>query len=66
MTKKIIYLCNGQIETHNEKFKKREYPDGTIKIVYSDGTQESRYANGRVRLKDPDGKLILDSQQTET
>ncbi|CAH1110192.1 unnamed protein product [Psylliodes chrysocephalus] len=63
---KIIYLCNGQIETHNEKFKKREYPDGTIKIVYSDGTQESRYANGRVRLKDPDGKLILDSQQTET
>lgn len=42
-------------------FQKREYPDGTIKIVFADGTQETRYATGRVRLKDKLGNLLMDS-----
>ncbi|CAG9854405.1 unnamed protein product [Phyllotreta striolata] len=61
---RIIYLPNGQIETHNKEYKKREYPDGTVKFVYSDGTEETRYANGRVRVKDIDGNLMSDSYES--
>ena len=42
-------------------FQRREYPDGTLKILYPDGIQETRYSNGRVRVKDKEGKLIMDS-----
>lgn len=41
--------------------QQREYPDGTIKILYSNGAQETRYASGRVRLKDESGNLVMDS-----
>lgn len=43
-------------------FQKREYPDGTVKIMYIDGLQETRYSNGRIRLKNKDGVLISDSE----
>ena len=33
-------------------FQKRIYPDGTVKILYEDGRQETRYANGRVRYRE--------------
>ena len=39
----------------------REYPDGTIKILYDDGRCETRYTSGRIRIKDGDGKLLQDS-----
>jgi hypothetical protein len=39
----------------------REYPDGTVKTLFNDGRQESRYANGRVRVKGRDGSLLHDS-----
>ncbi len=42
-------------------FQRREYPDGTVKTLFNDGRQESRYANGRVRVKDKDGNLFHDS-----
>jgi centromere protein J len=32
--------------------------DGTIKIWYPDGSQETRYSNGRYRIKDKDGEVI--------
>ncbi|KAH9637551.1 hypothetical protein HF086_010196 [Spodoptera exigua] len=35
-----IVFSNGQVE-------RREFPDGTVKLVYSDGTSETRYASGR-------------------
>ena len=41
--------------------QKREYPDGTVKILYEDGRMETRYASGRVRIKDTEGKLVHDS-----
>ncbi|KAF2882793.1 hypothetical protein ILUMI_23305 [Ignelater luminosus] len=61
---RILLLPNGQKEIHTKEHKRREYPDGTIKILYPDGLQETRYANGRVRLKDKHGKLLMDSQNT--
>jgi centromere protein J len=30
-------------------------------MVYPDGIQETRYANGRIRVKDKHGNLIMDS-----
>lgn len=42
-------------------FQRREFPDGTMKLVYNDGTSETRYASGRVRIKDKHGNLIMDS-----
>ncbi|CAH2263590.1 jg10906 [Pararge aegeria aegeria] len=56
-----IVFPNGQIEVHAKDHKRREFPDGTIKLVYNDGTSETRYASGRVRIKDKHGNLILDS-----
>ncbi|XP_023941701.2 centromere protein J [Bicyclus anynana] len=56
-----IVFPNGQIEVHAKDHKRREFPDGTIKLVYSDGTSETRYASGRVRIKDKHGNLIMDS-----
>ena len=42
--------------------QKRNFPDGTEKILYPDGRVETRYANGRIRMKDAKGKLLLDTQ----
>lgn len=42
-------------------FQKREYPDGTVKILFNDGRQETRYSNGRIRVKDKSGALLHDS-----
>lgn len=52
---------NLKIVSSFVSFQRREYPDGTVKIVYPDGLQETRYANGRVRLKNKDGELLMDS-----
>ncbi|CAB3246156.1 unnamed protein product [Arctia plantaginis] len=56
-----IVFSNGQIEVHAKDHKRREFPDGTVKLVYNDGTSETRYASGRVRIKDKHGSLIMDS-----
>lgn len=58
---KVIKMPNGQREIHTEDHKRREYPDGTVKIVYGDGRTETRYCNGRIRIKGSDGQLISDS-----
>ncbi|XP_050408223.2 centromere protein J isoform X2 [Patella vulgata] len=57
---KTMEFPNGQREIHNSQFKRREYPDGTVKTVYPDGRQETRYSTGRIRLKDKDGNVIMD------
>ncbi|XP_066144324.1 centromere protein J isoform X2 [Euwallacea fornicatus] len=60
----IILLPNGQREIHTEEYKRREYPDGTIRTLHKDGTVETVYANGRVRLKDAKGVLIMDTHHS--
>ncbi|KAF5299837.1 hypothetical protein FQA39_LY11374 [Lamprigera yunnana] len=46
--------------THINQYKRREYPDGTMKIYYPDVALETRFANGRVRLKNKFDRLIMD------
>ena len=58
---KTLYLSSGQKEVHTKDYKRREWPDGTVKILYKDGTQETIYSNGRVRIRDGNGDLIMDS-----
>lgn len=57
---KVIMFSNGQKEIHTTRFKRREFPDGTTKTVYCNGCQETKYASGRVRVKDETGAVILD------
>ncbi|XP_064027455.1 centromere protein J isoform X2 [Pogoniulus pusillus] len=59
---KSIEFNNGQRELHTSQFKRREYPDGTVKTVYMNGQQETKYVSGRVRVKDKDGNVIMDTK----
>uniref|UniRef100_A0A8C5IMZ4 Centrosomal P4.1-associated protein n=1 Tax=Junco hyemalis TaxID=40217 RepID=A0A8C5IMZ4_JUNHY len=59
---KTIEFNNGQRELHTSQFKRREYPDGTVKTVYMNGQQETKYVSGRVRIKDKDGNIIMDTK----
>ncbi|KAF6376025.1 centromere protein J [Rhinolophus ferrumequinum] len=59
---KIIEFHNGQRELHTAEFKRREYPDGTVKTVYANGHQETKYTSGRVRVKDKDGNVLMDTK----
>ena len=59
---KIIEYPNKQREIHTKDYKRREYPDGSIKTVYTNGISETRYANGRTRIKDASGNIISDKK----
>nr|XP_014426049.1 centromere protein J isoform X2 [Pelodiscus sinensis] len=59
---KTIEFNNGQRELHTSQFKRREYPDGTVKTVYTNGHQETKYVCGRIRVKDQDGNVIMDTK----
>ncbi|XP_058897436.1 centromere protein J isoform X3 [Kogia breviceps] len=59
---RIIEFNNGQRELHTAQFKRREYPDGTVKTVYTNGLQETKYSSGRVRVKDKDGNVLMDTK----
>ncbi|XP_065831211.1 centromere protein J-like isoform X2 [Oscarella lobularis] len=62
---KTIEFANGQKEIHTAQYKRREYPDGTVKTVFNDGRQETRYSSGRIRIKDSSGNIIADSMTPE-
>ncbi|XP_062324234.1 centromere protein J isoform X3 [Osmerus eperlanus] len=57
---KTLEFTNGQREVHTSQFKRREYPDGTVKTVYVTGRQETKFPSGRVRIKDRDRAVIID------
>ncbi|XP_074841167.1 centrosomal P4.1-associated protein [Carettochelys insculpta] len=59
---KTIEFNNGQRELHTSQFKRREYLDGTVKTVYANGHQETKYVSGRIRVKDKDGNVIVDTK----
>lgn len=59
---KVIEYPNKQREIHTKDYKRREYPDGSIKTVYTNGISETRYANGRTRIKDAQGNVISDKK----
>ena len=41
--------------------KKKDFLDGTVKYVYKDGSQETQYPSGRIRIKDAQGNLVKDT-----
>lgn len=51
---KMVYFTNGHREIHTSQYKRREDPDGTVKTIYTNGRQETKYASGRVRIKEKD------------
>ncbi|XP_016284488.2 uncharacterized protein LOC103097496 isoform X2 [Monodelphis domestica] len=57
---KTIIFNNGHKEIHTSQYKRREFPNGTIKTVYNTGHQKTKYISGRVRIKDEAGNIILD------
>lgn len=59
---KIVVFSDGQREIHTAQFRRREYPDGTVKTVFCNGRQETKYSTGRVQIKDEEGNLILDKK----
>ncbi|XP_063647943.1 centromere protein J isoform X6 [Pan troglodytes] len=59
---KLIEFNNGQRELHTAQFKRREYPDGTVKTVYANGHQETKYRSGRIRVKDKEGNVLMDTE----
>ncbi|KAG2456826.1 NPAS2 protein, partial [Polypterus senegalus] len=62
---KIIEFINGQRELHTSEYKRREYPDGTVKTVYASGQQETHYPTGRLILQlgtlDISGSTVLEA-----
>uniref|UniRef100_A0A671UA03 Centromere protein J C-terminal domain-containing protein n=1 Tax=Sparus aurata TaxID=8175 RepID=A0A671UA03_SPAAU len=46
---KMVDFPNGQREIHTSQYKRREDPDGTVKTIYTNGRQETKYASGRVK-----------------
>jgi centromere protein J len=60
----VVEYSNGQRDVHTANFRKRHYPNGTVKIVYLDGRQETKYGSGRVRVKDCNGLVIMDTGST--
>ncbi|XP_025278533.3 T-complex protein 10A homolog 2 isoform X1 [Canis lupus dingo] len=57
---RTIMLSNGQREIQTAGFERREYPDGTVKIVYCTGYQETRYASGCVKIRYEPGNMVLE------
>ncbi|CDW59809.1 Centromere protein J [Trichuris trichiura] len=56
----IFCFKDGSKETRCKDYMRRDFPNGDVKIKHADGTEETRYASGRLRLKDPTGKVIRD------
>lgn len=57
---KTVEFTNGQREVHTSQYKRREYPDGTVKTVFVNGRQETKFPSGRIRIKDQSGAIIID------
>lgn len=58
---KVFEFPGGQREIHTGDEKRREYPDGTIKILFDDGRVETRYKNGRIRIRDKERNILSDT-----
>jgi len=59
---KMVEFTNGQREIHTSLYKRRMYPDGTVKTLYRDGRQETKFSSGRVHIKNNECVLIMDKK----
>lgn len=60
----IILLPNGEKELHTRDYMRKDFLDGTVKFMYKDGSQETKYPSGRIRIKDAHGNLVKDTGLT--
>ncbi|NWR01448.1 CENPJ protein, partial [Paradoxornis webbianus] len=58
---KLVEFSDGQRENHTAQFRRREYPDGTVKNVFCN-RKETKCSTGQVQIKDEKGNLILDKK----
>ena len=58
---KLVSLPSGETEEHTSQYRKRMYPDGTVKVLHMDGRVETRYKGGRVKVKDVKGVVVEDN-----
>ena len=56
----LVSLQSGETEEHTSQYRKRMYPDGTVKVLHLDGRVETRYKGGRVKVKDANGVVFED------
>ncbi|XP_075218416.1 spindle assembly abnormal 4 [Lycorma delicatula] len=59
-----VNFPNGEIEQYFGDRTIRCFPSGTRKILYSDGSTETKYSDGRVRVKNRMGLITYDSNAT--
>ncbi|KAI9099411.1 T-complex protein 10 C-terminus-domain-containing protein [Phlyctochytrium arcticum] len=60
--KKTLEHPSGTREIFHGGYRTKHFADGTIREVKPDGTQETRWIDGRVRIKDSQGHVLYDSR----
>ena len=58
---KFVSLPDGEKEEHTREYRKRIMPDGTERILHKDGRVETRYKDGRAKVKNNAGVVIEDT-----
>ena len=61
---KFIQHTNQTKEIHTDTYKRKMFPNGSILTVFHTGEQEVRYANGKIKLKDAHGNVILEKKSS--
>ncbi|CAF2079377.1 unnamed protein product [Rotaria magnacalcarata] len=59
---KMIQHPNKTKEVHTDTYKRKLFPNGSILTVFDTGEHEISYANGKVRIKDARGNIILEKR----
>jgi hypothetical protein len=63
---KFIQHPNQTKEVHTDTYKRKLFPNGSILTVFNTGEQEIRYANGKIKIKDSHGNIILEKKTPTT
>ena len=61
---KFIQHPNQTKEVHTDTYKRKLFPNGSILTVFNTGEQEVRYANGKIKIKDAHGNIIVEKKTT--
>lgn len=59
---KFIQHTNQTKEIHTDSYKRKIFPNGSILTVFNTGEQEVRYPNGKVKIKDAQGNVIMEKK----
>ncbi|CAF4850877.1 unnamed protein product [Rotaria sp. Silwood1] len=61
---KFIQHPNQTKEVHTDTYKRKLFPNGSILTVFNTGEQEVRYANGKIKIKDAQGNIIVEKKNS--